>query len=339
MKAMVEPQRAPVVLDQIIEPLFAAAGVDVSMLRLDQYHTQWSGNKFFKLKHNLQRAKALGCDRIVSFGGAYSNHIHALALAGQSEGLATVGIIRGEASAASNPTLSDAAAAGMVLHFVDRATYREKNTPAYHSQLEQLYPNSYIVPEGGGNVLGVRGCMEIAALIGDVAVKPVDMVAVAVGSGSTLAGIVAGVAVDSSATISEVLGISVLKKAYSLDAQVADQLQQVQGLQANSSPWNTPQWRIDHHFHGGGYAKVSRYLAHFISYFAQRHSIELEPVYTGKLMLAIYQLIDRGLISNKNLVVVHSGGLQGLRGMRKQLDRHAVAQDQGCELATILSHY
>jgi len=332
-----EPERAQVVLDQIIEPTFAAAGVDVALLRLDQYHALLSGNKYFKLKYNLRRAKALGCRRIVSFGGAFSNHIHALALAGQAEGLETVGIIRGEPSSANNATLSDAAAAGMALHFVDRATYRDKNTPTYLRQLEQQFPNSYIVPEGGGNVHGVRGCMDIATLINAATTNPVDTVVVAVGSGSTLAGIVAGFALGNSAAVTELMGISVLKNAFSLDRQVADHLAQMRGLEEWPAPWNPPQWRINHDFHGGGYAKVSRQLAHFIHYFKGHHSIELEPVYTGKLLLALYLLIDRGQIRNKNVVVVHSGGLQGLRGMRHQLDRHALPPGQSTTLAAILS--
>lgn len=329
-------QRRQGVLTQLTDPLFTAAGVDVAMLRLDQYDAMLSGNKYFKLKYNLRQAKALGCRRIVSFGGAYSNHIHALALAARAEGLAAVAIIRGEPSAAANPTLSDAVAAGMQLHFVDRTTYRRRDTPAYRSELGQLYPNSYILPEGGGNLLGVRGCMDIAALVTEVAGKPFDTVALAVGSGSTLAGMVAGFAVDNNATVTELLGISVLKKAYSLDAQVADYLQQIQCLQAICPAWNPPKWTIDHNFHCGGYAKVSSPLAQFISYFQQQHGIVLEPVYTGKLMLALYRLIDRGLMRDKRLLVVHTGGLQGLRGMRDQLDKYALVPAQETAIETIL---
>ena len=187
-------QRAPV--QRVEWPTWEARGVEVAIWRLDQLDAAAPGNKLFKLDENLQAARLAGHSRILSFGGAFSNHIHALALSGRAAGFETVGVIRGESSAGDNPTLRDAAAAGMQLHFVDRDTYRAltQNTP--HAQnslhgndllddLQQRFGPYYVVPEGGANRLGVLGCRVLGTAIGGMAVPP-DCVVLPTATGSTL---------------------------------------------------------------------------------------------------------------------------------------------------------
>ncbi|MFT3929954.1 MAG: pyridoxal-phosphate dependent enzyme [Spongiibacteraceae bacterium] len=308
-------KRAPI--QPINWPPFAQRSVDVSLWRLDLLDVGASGNKLFKLAENLQAARREGYSRILSFGGAFSNHIHALALAGQAAGFATVGIIRGEEAARDNPTLRDAAAAGMQLHFVDRDTYRAltqegqkdpQNQPFLRDLLARIGP-CYIVPEGGANGLGVQGCVALGQAIAGMAIRP-DVVALPTATGSTLAGIVAGLSGHC-----EVRGIAVLKGGSFIAEQVRGHLRALDV--AGSGAEDCTAWRIELDHHCGGYARTPPPLLSFVEQFTQATGVGVEPVYSGKMLYAIHQWVECGeFAEGTRLLAVHTGGMQGARGER-----------------------
>jgi len=279
----------------------ASKDVSLSILRLDRLHELGGGNKRFKLKYNLKEARAQGKTTLLSFGGAWSNHIHALAAAGLAEGFKTLGIIRGEAAHGLTPTLQDAQAWGMELHFVSRSDYRLRGDKAYLQVLKDSFDNCYIIPEGGANDLGAKGCADIVQLIDNFNID-YNLLACACGTGSTLAGIVSGISVDK-----EVLGISVLKGLQNVEAIVAE------AVKSNGSS-NKANWKIRHEYHHGGYARVSTELKSFILDFEQRYRIALDPVYTGKLLFGLFDMIEKGELNDRRIIAIHSGGLQGRRG-------------------------
>ena len=297
-------EQAPI--ERIALPEWQQAGVDVLLWRLDRIEPAGCGNKLFKLAENLQRAKAEGYTRILSFGGVFSNHIHALALHGATQGFETIGVIRGEPEAADNPTLSDARRAGMHLHFVDRTTYRQAHQASlserWFAQLQRQFGPCYIIPEGGANVAGVLGCRVLGEVIAAQCVKP-DVVVVACGTGSTLAGVVAGT--DGCASV---LGVAVLKGGDFLDENVRGFLREV-------GAGNSTRWAIDTEHHCGGYARVTPALQCFIDRFTGLTDIPVEPIYTGKMLYAIDRRIERGdFARDTRVLAIHTGGLQGARG-------------------------
>jgi len=283
-------------------PELERAGVELSVWRLDRADAEAPGNKVFKLAENLRAARAAGYERVLSFGGAFSNHIHALARYGAAAGFATVGVIRGEDEAAANPTLSDARQAGMTLHFVGREWYRQRDSAAAYAELTARFGRCYIIPEGGANDRGVSGCRALGEAVALWPRVP-DIVALPCGTGSTLAGLVAGLG-----NACAVLGIAVLKGADFLNDTVRAQLRAA-GVDDGG------RWRIDTRHHGGGYARVSAALMEFIEDFRRRAGIPLEPVYTGKLFHALWRSIEAGEFARgTRLLAVHTGGLQGARG-------------------------
>jgi 1-aminocyclopropane-1-carboxylate deaminase/D-cysteine desulfhydrase-like pyridoxal-dependent ACC family enzyme len=282
----------------------------LSVLRLDQIPPAYSGNKLFKLKHSLQQAKAQGKKRLISFGGAYSNHIHALALAGQHYGFKTVGIIRGEPATALNPTLSDAENAGMALRFVTRQEYRLRHDADYLSQLGANYPDSYIIPEGGSNLGAVRSCMEIVDHIQHHINNHFDVIILPSATAATLAGVIAAAPADK-----VVIGVAVLNNG-------EQQTQQVEQYLTELGESNKKQWRIEVNYHCGGYAKLNKELVKFMTHFQQRNKIDIEPIYSGKMFYALSQLLEKKAIDAKSrIIAIHTGGLQGLRGMQAKMDR------------------
>lgn len=285
--------------------------ISVHVLRLDSYcpvgFSSATGNKYFKLKENIAYAKRNGFQRILSFGGAYSNHIHALALAGSDFEIPTIGIIRGEESFRVNPTLQDAKVAGMHLEFVDRTEYRKRNDSGYLENLQARYPDAYIIPEGGSNNLAVEGCKEILDHARHSIGNSFDHIFVPCGTGATIAGIVA-----SSRKNQNVYGVSVLKNAHYLNEEV------VQFLAQESVIENT-NWDILHDYHFGGYAKVTDQLKNFVEEFSSKSNIAIEPIYTGKMFYAIFDLIEKQVIpSGASILAIHTGGLQGLRGLHQR---------------------
>jgi 1-aminocyclopropane-1-carboxylate deaminase len=281
-------------------PWLERAGLSLSVLRSDLVDPLLSGNKYFKLKYNLAAATAEGKRTLLSFGGAWSNHLHALAAAGQKYGFATVGVIRGEAPAGLNACLQDVTDMGMQLHFLTRDEYRRKDGQQLHATLRDRYGDYYLIPEGGANLAGIQGCRELLAGIGT---ERYTHILLACGTGTTLTGLITTTSIP-------VIGIQVLKGEGYLQAAVARQLLE-HGLQA------TAPWQLLDQFHGGGYARCNRELREFIADFSGQTGIPLEPVYTGKMLLALQELANRDFFPrNSRILALHSGGLQGKRGFR-----------------------
>ncbi len=263
----------------------------ISIKRLDLIHPQISGNKFFKLKYNLLAARQQGFEKVLTFGGAYSNHIAATAFATHKFGFQSLGMIRGEelAQRPFNPTLATAQQFGMQLEFISRNAYRQKDQPDFLQHLQQQYPDFYLIPEGGTNALAVQGCREI--LTAEDA--QFDLICCAVGTGGTFAGLI-----EASQQHQQLLGFSALKGDF-LTQEVAQ-------LTTKRN------WRILDNYCCGGYAKTTPELIQFIQSFEQRYNIPLEQVYTGKMLRGIFDLIDQDKIGpDQKILLIHTGGLQG----------------------------
>lgn len=267
-------------------------GFEISIKRLDLVHPQISGNKFFKLKYNLLAAQQQGCKKLLTFGGAYSNHIAATAYAAQLFGFESLGIIRGEelASKPLNATLNTAQQFGMQLQFVTREAYRQKQSPAYLAQLQQHYPDYYVIPEGETNPLAIQGCTEILC---DADRQNFDLICCAVGTGGTIAGLI-----EASHSQQHLLGFSALKGDF-----LSRELEQLTEKR---------NWQITDQYCCGGYAKTTPELLQFIRNFEQQYDIPLEQIYTGKMLLGLTDLIQQGTFPiDHRILVIHSGGLQG----------------------------
>ncbi len=263
-------------------------GQQVTVKRLDKINSQVSGNKFYKLKYNLAYAQENGYQQIVSFGGAYSNHIYALAHACAESGLKSVAIIRGEelANKPLNPTLKKVQNLGMKLHFISRQQYRQKHTAQFLAQLQQQYPNSYIIPEGGTNSLAIKGTAEI---LSDIDKTDYDYICCAVGTGGTIAGII-----NASSDKQRIIGFSALNSTYQ-----AKDIEQ----------WtNKHNWQLYPDDVFNGYGRYNDKLIDFIDNLKLNQGLELEPIYTGKALYRLSQLLSekkkgRGLF-------IHTGGLR-----------------------------
>jgi len=281
------------------EPVLDVSLEGVKVLRLDQTGGKAPGNKRYKLEHAILRARQLGIQHLVSFGGPWSNHLHALAAMAAQEGMQTTAIVRGETT---TPMLEEVQSWGMRIRRVSRSEYRRRNEADYQRTLEQAFKPCLVIPEGGASTEGVVGCVAIGQAIKQHIPEP-GRVVVPVGTGTTLAGIAAGVG-----PAWRVTGISALKGANDLEVRVEDVLEQC-GL-ANIAPW-----KIEHSYHCGGFARCSRALEEFMRAFESSHEILLDPVYTAKAMYAIFCKIRDGVWTiTRPLVMVHTGGLQGRRG-------------------------
>ncbi|WP_448527978.1 1-aminocyclopropane-1-carboxylate deaminase/D-cysteine desulfhydrase [Raineya sp.] len=271
--------------------------VETYVLRLDKIDSYISGNKWFKLKYNLQEAKKLGLNRLLTFGGAYSNHILAVASAGERWGFETIGVIRGEKPLKLNERLLQAEKWGMVLHFISRQSYRNKNDENFIRNLEQKFGKFYLIPEGGSNTLAVQGTSEILDFLPQLSFS-FDYVLCCVGTGGTLAGL----AKSLFGTNTRLLGIPVLKNASFLYDEIYNLLQ--------GTSFQPFELLLDYHF--GGYAKKTSELLSFLENFVQKFQIPTEFVYTGKMFFAFFDLLQKGYFSeNCKVLLVHTGGIFG----------------------------
>ena len=287
---------------QLTLPLLTEKRIALYIKREDRIHPFISGNKYRKLKYNLIEAKKRNLDTILTFGGAYSNHIVATAYAGKENGFYTVGIVRGEEIAnkwIENPTLKTAKSHGMDFKFVSREQYRKKEDPIFLNKLEKEYRPYHILPEGGTNDLAIKGCEEILTEKD----TSLDVVCCSVGTGGTMAGII-----NSSRPDQKIIGFPALKGDF---------------LQENIRKFaNRENWFLQTDYHFGGYAKVSENLINFINEFKSLTNIPLDPIYTGKQLYGVIDLIKKDFFKPKTkILVVHSGGLQGIRGMNAKLKR------------------
>lgn len=282
--------------------LLKEKNITLYIKREDTIHPFISGNKYRKLKYNLLEAKKQGNSKLLTFGGAFSNHIAATAFAGKKAGLKTVGVIRGEELEdiwEENPTLKLAAVHGMDFFFVSRSHYRNKDTPDFHERLKTLFGNFYVLPEGGTNTLAVKGCEEILT----EADSEFDFVCSCVGTGGTVAGLI-----NSARPHQTILGFPALK---------GDFLKQDILKFAHNKNWELIP---DYHF--GGYAKVDENLIDFINTFKKVTQIPLDPIYTGKMLFGIMDKVKHGFFKpGTRILAIHSGGLQGIKGMNLVLKK------------------
>ena len=281
-------------LQQIYDNSLREKAIKLFVLRLDLLHPLVNGNKWFKLKYNLEAARAKGKTTLLSFGGAYSNHIHALAAAGKEYGFKTIGIIRGEETLPLNNTLRFATQCGMRLLYISRELYRDMEK-ALASVSHHLDMNdTYVIPEGGSNAEGVRGCMEMIREIN----IPFDHVVCACGTGATLAGIALSLNEKQKVT-----GIPVLKGGEFLEQEILAWKEHFGNPSKN--------FELKTEYHSGGYAKADERLLQFISSFEELHHIPLDHVYTGKMMSAVFDLARKKYFKRgETVIAVHSGGLQ-----------------------------
>ena len=295
-------------LQALLEPVAAAHGVRLLLWRDDLAHPDLPGNKARKLKYNLTAARQQGHHTLLTFGGAYSNHIAAVATAGRLFGFKTIGLIRGDAPVADtplNPTLAQAAADGMALHYLDRSTYRQRTETNFIAQQLAHFGPAYVLPEGGTNVLALPGCAELVAEIRQQ--TSFDALAVAVGTGGTLAGLLTGLTGNEQA-----IGVAALKNGGFLRAEIDALTQQAIGRQFTSYVLQTE-------YHFGGYAKYSAELLAFIQRFRARHGVLLDPIYTGKLLFGVLDMIGQGYFRRGSTVVaIHTGGQQAWAGWQQR---------------------
>lgn len=283
-------------------PELEKRGITSFIRRDDELSTYWSGNKFYKLYYNIVEAQQQGVKILISFGGAYSNHIYALAAASKALGLRSIGFIRGHEPKTLSPTLKDVSNWSMDVHFLNNKNYKNKDISLFLPILTKLDEKYTLIPEGGENLAGVRGCIPITqAISSQLNGKPYTLCA-ASGTGSTLAGMIAGAANNVSC-----IGFSVLKGEDQISAKVVNWLTLLGCSNTN--------WQLKTGFDHGGYAKYSPELIRFMNEFEERNQLLLEPVYTAKVLWGIEALAKSGYWKQGSTVVaLHSGGLQGRRG-------------------------
>ncbi len=277
-------------------------GIELFIKRDDLLHPLISGNKFRKLNYNLLQAKAENQTTLLTFGGAFSNHILAVAAAGYEQNFKTIGIIRGEeliAKIDDNPTLKKAKELGMQFKFVTREAYRNKSQKEYIESLETEFGSFYLIPEGGTNDLAIKGCEEIITKEDD----EFSHICCAIGTGGTIAGII-----NSSLDSQQIIGFPSLKGDF-----ISNEI---------SNFAKKSNWKIISDYHFGGYGKISEELIRFINEFYLAYKIPLDPIYTGKMMFGIDALIKNNYFpSNSKILAIHTGGLQGIKGMNVLLKK------------------
>ena len=303
-------------------------GISLEIKREDLLHPFISGNKFRKMKYNLLQAKAENQHTLLTFGGAYSNHIAAVAYAGKEQEFKTIGIIRGDElgdKIEENPTLKFAQECGMQFEFVTREAYRHKTEPDFIANLQQKFGSFYLVPEGGTNEYAVKGCEEILT---EEDIK-FDYVCCAVGTGGTISGII-----NSAFSHQKILGFPALKGDFLKDETpmnkfssnlnekgVPDDLRQITTFSEEIRKFATNEnWELITDYHFGGYGKVNEELIQFINQFYKQTQMPLDPVYTGKMFFGVIDLIHKNYFpDNSKILLIHTGGLQGIKGMNALL--------------------
>jgi 1-aminocyclopropane-1-carboxylate deaminase/D-cysteine desulfhydrase-like pyridoxal-dependent ACC family enzyme len=276
--------------------------VELFVKRDDLMHPIISGNKLYKLKYSIAKAKNEEYGGILTFGGAYSNHIAATAAYCKEEGIQSVGIIRGESTQPLNPTLSYSKSCGMTLSFIDRTTYRSKDDPGYLEKLKEDFNNPLIIPEGGANLEGITGAQEIIGAQCD----EFDIIALAVGTGTTLAGILKALSPHQ-----KVIGFPVHKHATVFE-DVIQIDSELQGYRQN-------QYSIEGGYHFGGYAKWNDALIQFMRSTYDEGGLKTDPIYTSKALYGIIDMIQKGSFEiGTKILFIHTGGLQGIGGFEQR---------------------
>ncbi|WP_211290318.1 1-aminocyclopropane-1-carboxylate deaminase/D-cysteine desulfhydrase [Polaribacter gangjinensis] len=291
----------------IFLPILAEKQVELFIKREDEIHPFVSGNKFRKLKYNLQEAKNQSYKTLVTFGGAFSNHIVATAVAGKIMGFKTIGIIRGDELAMNfqqtileNPTLHEAHKNGMTFEFVSREIYRNKTSTIFLEELKQKLGDFYLIPEGGTNELAIRGCEEI--LVAEDSIF--DYICCAVGTGGTISGFI-----NASENHQKVIGFPALKEDF-LSSEIEKYAKK-------------SNWELQTNFHFGGYAKYNQTLIRFINDFKKETNVLLDPIYTAKMIFGLLEIIKNdGFQKESKILAIHTGGLQGIQGVNQKLQKN-----------------
>jgi len=291
---------------QVILPILEEKQVELFIKREDLIHPFVSGNKFRKLNYNLAAAKQQQKETLLTFGGAFSNHIVATAVAGNLNGFKTIGVIRGdelgndiEKTLVNNSTLREAHKNGMTFEFVSREAYRNKSNLAFTNQLHLKFGDFYMIPEGGTNELAIKGCEEI--LTEDDA--KFDFICCAVGTGGTISGLI-----NAAKKHQKVMGFPALKGDF-----LQDEINQF--VQKKN-------WSLQNAYHFGGYAKYNADLITFINHFTKKTNILVDPIYTGKMVFGILDLVKKNHFKKgSKILAIHTGGIQGITGFNQKLNR------------------
>lgn len=281
-------------------------GIELYIKREDEIHPFVSGNKFRKLKYNIQEAKKTNKNTLLTFGGAFSNHIVATAVAGYLTDFKTIGIIRGEElgldvteTLSKNTTLKNSYEHNMQFEFVSRELYRKKLEDSFINNLKEKYGDFYLIPEGGTNDLAIKGCEEILT----VSDAKFDYICCAVGTGGTISGVI-----NASSKHQKVIGFPALKGDFLFD--------DIKKLTSKSN------WSLQTNYHFGGYAKYTDELIRFINDFNKDTGVLLDPIYTGKMMLGILDMIKKNQFKKgSKILAIHTGGIQGIEGFNQKLKK------------------
>ncbi len=285
----------------VVERLKDCYGVQLEVLRLDKIHPEAPGNKWFKLQPNLNEAKRQGAKTLVSFGGAWSNHLHALAALGYSRSFKTLGFVRGAASEPLNACLQDAENWGMKLEFLSFGDYRRRHDPGFVAELIQDIEAPFFIPEGGANKAAAEACADIAGFIPQAGTA-YDAILLACGTATTLVGLVLGLSRDA-----RIIGVPVVKNAHYLEQDITQLLNEC-GVQAQN-------WALDFRISHMGFGRMDEGLKAFVHRFEASQSLQLDPIYTAKLFYLVEQMCESGEFSpGQRLLLLHTGGLQGRRG-------------------------
>ncbi|KAB1157456.1 1-aminocyclopropane-1-carboxylate deaminase/D-cysteine desulfhydrase [Tenacibaculum aiptasiae] len=290
---------------QVLLPILEEKQVTLYIKREDQIHPFVSGNKFRKLKYNIAQAKEQQKSTLLTFGGAFSNHIAATAIAGKLSGFKTMGVIRGDElgidldkTLAQNETLREAFKNGMEFKFVSRSVYRQKTEKSFIEELQKEFGDFYLVPEGGTNELAIKGCKEILTKEDE----KFDYICSAIGTGGTISGLI-----ESAKEHQKIIGFPALKGSF-LEKEIQ------QFVQRNDN------WSLENEYHFGGYGKYNEELIRFINEFKKATNIPLDPIYTGKMMFGLLEKIKKDEFPrNTKILAIHTGGLQGIAGVNQKL--------------------
>lgn len=310
LQNLVNSLQLPSPVTEIKTPLLTEKKVSLYIKRDELIHPVIQGNKWRKLKYNIIEAMTLGHDTVLSFGGAYSNHLHALAALSKECGLKSIAIVRGEKPEPLGPTLKDIQDWGMQMEFVNRKQYREKNTASFISSLKQKYGSVYIIPEGGNNLAGVKGCSE---LLNEIAEHNMhfDSICCELGSGTMMSALINA----NPFTNTAYLGFAVMKNQNITNEITALIHHYSQYNNVTDTNTQSTEWKIISDYHFGGYAKTTNQLNLFIQDFWENHKIQLEPVYSAKMIYGLFDMIKNDAFKpGHNILAIHGGGLQGLRG-------------------------
>ena len=292
--------QVPTPLQQIHHPLLESKKLTIYVKRDDLTHPEIMGNKWRKLKYNIEEALRKGQKKLITMGGAFSNHIAATAAAAHDAGMLSLGIIRGEElDAQSNPTLRFASSKNMELHFVSRADFRHLREDP--SSVIHKHPSSYFLPEGGTNSLAIKGCGEILHEL----VEDFDLISCPIGTGGTYCGLASQLEDHQS-----LLGFSALKGGFIVNE--VENLMMRYGIQPHRCTINTS-------YHFGGYGKTTPELIEFITWFKENFQIQLDPIYTGKSFFGVWDMVKKNKFEkNLRIVLLHTGGLQGIEGFNRK---------------------